>query len=66
MAVLGGIRGQNVLREGYERLVARGKPTKVALIAMARKLLTGAWAVFRSDQPFDADRLSVKPTAQLA
>lgn len=66
MAVLGGIRGQNVLREGYERLVARGKPKQVALIAMARKLLRWGWAVFRSGKPFDAARLSAKPAPQLA
>ncbi len=66
MAVLGGIRGQNGLREFYDRLVARGKPKKVALIAAARKLLTWAWAVFRSGQPFDAARVSAAPITQPA
>lgn len=53
MGALGGVRGQNPLRAFYERLVARGKAKKLALVAAARKLLTWAWAVFRTDTPFD-------------
>lgn len=40
MAALAGIRHHNpVLRPLYERLVARGKPKKVAIVACMRKLL---------------------------
>jgi transposase len=37
----------------YQRLRDAGKKTKVALIALARKLLTIANAVVRSGIPFD-------------
>jgi transposase len=54
MGALGALRGANPVHAFYERLVARGKPKKLALIAAARKLLTWAWAVYRSGHPFDA------------
>lgn len=56
MGALGALRGANPVHAFYERLVARGKPKKLALIAAARKLLTWAWAVYRSGQPFDATK----------
>jgi transposase len=37
----------------FERLTQRGKPFKVALIAVAHKLLRQAFAVARFNQPFD-------------
>ena len=40
MAALVGIRYNPVLRAFYDRLVARGKPKKVALVACMHKLLT--------------------------
>lgn len=49
MGVLGGVRGNNPLRTFYQRLVGRGKPKKLALVAASRKLLTWAWAVYASD-----------------
>lgn len=56
MGALGGIRGQNPLREFYQRLVGRGKAKKLALTAGARKILVWAWAVYRHDKPFDPTR----------
>jgi transposase len=53
LSAFGGIRGRNPLREFYDRLVARGKAKRLALIAAARKLLTWAWAVFRTGLSFD-------------
>jgi transposase len=64
-AALGGIRGHNPLRTFYERLVAKGKPKKVALVACARKVLTWAWAIFTSNTPFDATRFA-QPDPSLA
>ncbi len=58
MGALGGVRGDNPLRTFYQRLVGRGKPKMVALIAAARKLLTWAWAVFRRQTLFDATRVT--------
>ena len=39
----------------YHRLQARGKPKKVALVAVMRKLLVLAYGVLKSGKPFDAD-----------
>jgi transposase len=56
MGALGALRGDNPLHAFYQRLVDRGKPKKLALLAAARKLLAWAWAVFRSGQAFDATK----------
>lgn len=56
MSALGGMRGNNPLRIFYQRLVAAGKPKKLALVAAARKILVWAWAVFRHHEQFMADR----------
>ena len=37
----------------YDRLIARGKPNKVARIASARKLIHIAWAVVVKERDFD-------------
>ena len=57
MSALGGTRGNNALRQFYLRLVGRGKPKMVALVAAARKVLVWAWAVFRSGTLFDPTRM---------
>jgi transposase len=41
-----------VLRPFYERLIAKGKPPKVALIAVLRRLVVFANAVLKSGQPW--------------
>jgi transposase len=56
VGALGGVGGNNPLRAFYQRLVGRGKPKKLALVAAARKILVWAWAVFRSNTPFDVTR----------
>lgn len=40
LAAMNGARFNAVLKEMYQRLIAAGKPPKLALIALARKLLT--------------------------
>ena len=62
MGALGALRGENPLHAFYQRLVDRGKPKKLALVAAARKLLAWAWAVFSSGHSFDATK-TVKLTA---
>lgn len=49
MAVLCGRRWNPVLKAFYDRLIAAGKPKKVALIACARKLLTILNAMVRNN-----------------
>lgn len=62
MAALGGVGGNNVLKAFYDKMVARGKPKKLALVAAARKLLTWAWAVYRDATDFSPEKtVSRKP-----
>ena len=49
----GGVRGDNVLHDFYQRLIGRGKAYKVAMVAAARKILVWAWSVFQHDTVFD-------------
>lgn len=52
MAALTAVRYHPALKAFYERLRAKGKPTKVALIAAERKLLTIMNAVVRDGKPW--------------
>ena len=47
-------RHNPVLKAFFERLVAAGKPKMVALIAVARKLLTILNAVLRDQKPWQS------------
>jgi transposase len=57
MAALTASRSASPLGEMFRRLRARGKEFKVAIVALARKLLTIVNAVVRSGQAYDASRL---------
>lgn len=52
MPILTAVRFNPWLRAYYERLVAIGKPRKVALLAAMRKLLAGVWSVAKHRRPF--------------
>jgi transposase len=52
MAAVTASRHNPVLRAFYERLLAKGKPAKLALIAVLRRLVVFANAVLRSGQPW--------------
>lgn len=52
MTTLGAVRRNVWLRSYYERLRAKGKPPKVALIAAMRKLLMAIYSVAKHRQPF--------------
>jgi transposase len=54
MAAVVASRWNPVLRPFYQRLRAAGKPAKVALIAVARKLLTILNAMLRDQRPWQA------------
>lgn len=54
MAALVASRYNPVIKVFYQRLLAAGKPKKLALIACARKLLTILNAMARNGQPFNA------------
>jgi transposase len=52
MAAVTASRHNPVLKPFYERLIAKGKPIKVALVAVMRRLVVFANAVLRSGQPW--------------
>ena len=62
MAALVATRHNPVIRAFYERLLARGKPKKVALVACMRKLLVILNAMLRSNTPWQV-HLHVAPGA---
>jgi transposase len=53
MASLSAARHNPAVRALYQRLVAAGKPKKLAHCAAARKLLHIAWGVVSKQQPYD-------------
>jgi transposase len=53
MATLAAIQFNPVIGRFYKRLVAAGKPKKVALVACMRKLLTILNAMVRAGKPWD-------------
>jgi transposase len=57
MAALTAARSKSPLREFYQRLRAAGKTTKVALVALARKLLTVLNAVVRTQTAYNPAHL---------
>lgn len=56
MATLSAMRFNPVVRAFYSRLVAAGKPKKVAIVACMRKLLTILNAMLRDEAKWDAAR----------
>jgi transposase len=52
MPVLGAVRRNLWLKAFYDRLVAAGKPPKLALIAAMRKLLHAIYSVAKNRRPF--------------
>lgn len=54
MAALSATRCNPVIKEFYQRLLAKGKLKKVALVACMRKLLTILNAMVKSNTPWDA------------
>ena len=53
MPALVAIRYNPILKAVYERLVNNGKPKKVAIVAVMRKLLILSYGVLKSEKPFD-------------
>jgi transposase len=62
LATLSAGQHNAIIAPFYERLVAKGKPKKVARCVAARKLLHIAWAVATKKQPFDANHINVNHT----
>lgn len=56
MATQSAVRHNAVIRAFYQRLLAHGKPKKVALVACMRKLLTILNAMLRDGTPWDESK----------
>ena len=54
MSIFTATKRNPAIRAIYQRLVARGKPAKVAFIAAMRKLLTILNAILKSQTPWQA------------
>jgi transposase len=61
MAAVSAVRFNPVLRAYYARLLARGKPKKVALVAAARKLLVLMVTLLRHGRDFDPSWAAAHP-----
>ena len=53
MAALTASRSNPLLKAFHQRLIANGKAPKVALVAVARKILTILSAMIRNDKPWN-------------
>lgn len=53
MPALSCIRHQNYFSEFYQHLLEQGKPKKVAVVAVMRKMLLTAMGVLKTQKPFD-------------
>lgn len=62
MPTLTAVRRNPWLRAFYERLLARGKPPKVALLAAMRKLLSAIYSVAKHRKPFEPRLLPTEAT----
>jgi len=55
MATWSAIRYNKACKKKYEELLANGKPSMVALVAVMNKLVRQAFGVIQSGQKFDND-----------
>ena len=62
MATMSAIRFNAVIKPFYERLLAKGKPKKVAIVACMHKILTILNAIVKSNKPWDEHHFSPKTT----
>ncbi len=60
MATLSAIRFNAVIKQFYQRLLAKGKPKKVAIVACMHKILTILNAIVKSNNPWDEHHFSPK------
>ena len=60
MATLSAMRFNSVIKPFYERLLAKGKPKKVAIVACMHKLLTILNAIVKTNKPWDENHFQAK------
>lgn len=66
MPALVAVRHEPAIRAYYERLLGRGKPKMVALVAVMRKLLHAFHGMLHHRQTFDGNRFSPTPVENRA
>ena len=58
------IRHEPRVRAFYKKLLRKGKPKMVAIVAVMRKLLHAIYGMFRHDQDFDGEKFyATSPTS---
>jgi len=62
MAALSAARYNPVIKVFYDRLLSKGKPKKVALVACMHKILTILNAIMKSAKPWNEHHFSTKTT----
>lgn len=60
LCALSAKRYNKACRELYERLLEKGKPKKLALIAVANKLIKQAFAILKSGLTYDENHINEK------
>ena len=65
LCALSAKRYNRACRELYERLLEKGKAKKLALIAVANKLLKQAFAILKSGMPYDENFISEKKVQKM-
>lgn len=55
MPALGCIKNENYFTEFYKHLINKGKPKKVAIVAVMRKILLTSMGVLKNQQQFDSN-----------
>lgn len=63
MAALSAARFNPVIKTFYDRLISKGKPKKVALVACMHKLLTIINAIMKSGKPWNPDHQNLPKNA---
>lgn len=59
MCIVSGLRCNPVIKDFYSRLIEKGKPPKVAMIACVRKLLVILNTMVKANEPWDPSRYQV-------
>ena len=54
-------KSNNACKDLYERIIAKGKSKKLALIAVANKLVKQSFAIAKSGLEVDQEYISIKP-----
>jgi len=63
---LSSLRCNPTLREYYEEKLCQGKPKKIAVVAVARKLVRIAYSMLKNTQPYTDSQRAKVPSSSLS